>query len=270
MDEIENVKIIKKLLKIFAILLMPVFILSLILSLLKENIILNTTLTFFINTFMCIEFFIIMILIPMTIYVCIFKLQNFVKSKINISRNKDYVRNIEIKYSPAIISLILDLNISYYKDYTATILYLCYRKYLEVFTENDEIKFKIIEEDIKDLNPHEQYIYRCIKGSAFDENKFKKLIIEDARNLYLISNTNGKIQRTSKGEKEATLWKGFKNYIHDYTLISDKDIKHMEILDEYIPYALALEEANCIEKFIAQNEKYRNLIYGFSNNKRNM
>ena len=38
---------------------------------------------------------------------------------------------IEIKYSPAIISLILDLNISYYKDYTATILYLCYRKYIE-------------------------------------------------------------------------------------------------------------------------------------------
>ena len=112
-------------------------------------------------------------------------------------------------------------------------------------------------------------MYRCIKGSAFDEDKFMKLIIEDAVNLQLISTINGKIERTSKGEKEATLWKGFKNYIHDYTLISDKDIKHMEILHEYIPYAIALEEADCIEKFIAQNEKYRKLIYSFSN-RRNM
>ena len=269
MDEIEKIKIIKKMLKVFIMLLVPVVILSLILSLIKKNFIFNVILSFFINTLLIIDFFILMILIPITIHACIYKLKNFTNSKMNISRNKDYVRNIEIKYSPAIISLILDLNISYYKDYTATILYLCYRKYIQVFTENDEIKFKILEENINDLNPHEQYIYRCIMGSAFNEDKFKKLIIEDAINLHLISNTNGKIRRTCKGEEEATLWKGFKNYIHDYTLISDKDIKHIEILDEYIPYAIALEEADCIEKFIAQNEKYRKLIYSFSN-RRNM
>ena len=50
--------------------------------------------------------------------------------------------------------------------------------------------------------------------------------------------------------------------------ISDKDIKHMEILHEYIPYAIALDEANSIEKFIAQNENYRNLIYRFSNRRK--
>lgn len=134
MDEIEKIKIIKKMLKVFIMLLVPVVILSLILSLIKKNFIFNVILSFFINTLLIIDFFILMILIPITIHACIYKLKNFTNSKMNISRNKDYVRNIEIKYSPAIISLILDLNISYYKDYAATILYLCYRKYLEVFT----------------------------------------------------------------------------------------------------------------------------------------
>ena len=268
MDEIENVKIIKKMLKLFAILLVTTVILTLIISTLKENIILNAFFTFFVNSFIFIDFFILMILIPMTINICVSSVQNFIKSKINISGNKNYVRNIEIKYSPAIISLILDLNISYYKDYTATILYLCYRKYLELLTENDEIKFKILEENINDLNPHEQYVYRCINGSGFNENKFKQLIIEDSKNLGLITTIDGKIQRTLKGEKEAALWKGFKNYIHDYTLISDKDIRYMVILDEYIPYAIALEEARYIEDFISKNENYRNFIYKFSNTRK--
>ena len=266
MDEIENVRLMKKLLKVFGIFLLP--IIGLILIMTKEDSILNNIFIFLIYMLGIIEIWILIILIPKIICVCIFKLQNFLKPQMNISKNKEYVRDIEIKYSPAIISLILDLHISYFKDYTATILYLCYRKYLEIFTENNEIKFKILEEDERDLNPHEQYVYRCIKGSAFNEDKFKKLIIEDAVNLQLISTTNGKIERTSKGEKEATLWKGFKNYIHDYTLISDKDIKHMGILDEYIPYAIALDEANSIEKFIAQNENYRNLIYRFSNRRK--
>lgn len=266
MDEIENVRLMKKLLKVFGIFLLP--IIGLISIMTKEDSILNNIFIFLIYMLGIIEIWILIILIPKIICVCIFKLQNFLKPQMNISKNKEYVRDIEIKYSPAIISLILDLHISYYKDYTATILYLCYRKYLEIFTENNEIKFKILEEDERDLNPHEQYVYRCIKGSAFDEDKFMKLIIEDAVNLQLISTTNEKIERTSKGEKEATLWKGFKNYIHDYTLISDKDIKHMEILHEYIPYAIALDEANSIEKFIAQNENYRNLIYRFSNRRK--
>lgn len=264
MDEMEIVKIIKKLIKIFAMLLLPLLIIGFIQLLLNGNIILN----FIVNILIKIEFLIISIVIPMILYSGISKFLNSVNSKANIAENKGYIRDIEIKYSPAIISLILDLQLSYFKDYTAMILYLCYRKYLDTYKDNNEIKFKIIEENIQDLNSHEQYVYRCIQASGFNEIKFKELVIEDARNLGLISSNNGKIQRTKKGENEAQLWRGFKNYIHDYTLISEKDIEHMVILNEYIPYAIALDEAKNIEKFIAEDENYRNLIYKFYNGER--
>ena len=263
MDEIEGYKLIKKLIKIFVILLLPILIIGLIKIIFGENIIFNIIF----NIFTYIEFWVLMILIPLTLYVFARNTQNSINSKINISKNKEYIRDIEIKYSPAIISLILDLQISYFKDYTAMILYLCYRKYIEICKIDNEIKFKIIQENVQELNPHEQYVYRCINQNGFNETKFYNYIIEDAKNLGLISVNNGKIQRTSKGEEEAKLWRGFKNYLHDYTLISDKNIEHIAILDEYIPYAISLDEAKNIEKFISDDDSYRNLIYKFYNNK---
>ena len=187
MDEIENIKTIKKLLKIFAKLFLLILILSFIKKMIKENHILNTIPNMIIIFLIAIESLIVMILVPMTIIYIYYKIRNFINSKMYISKNTEYVRDLELKYSPAIISLILDLQVSYFKDYTATILYLCYRKYIELFRENDEIKFKILEDNVQDLNPHEQYVYRCILGSGFNETKFEKLIIEDAINLQLIS-----------------------------------------------------------------------------------
>lgn len=185
----------------------------------------------------------------------------YIKSKKNLVKSKEYMRDIEIKYSPAIISLILDLNTTIFKDYTAMILYLHWRKFIEIEIKDDEYKFINLNKNIEELNPHEQYIYRCIQGSSFQSYKFNDLVIEDAKNMYLITYMNGKINRTSKGKKEAVIWRKFKNYIHDYTLISEKNIEHIKVLEEYIPYAIALDEAKSIEKFISKNEKYRKLIY---------
>ena len=39
----------------------------------------------------------------------------------------------------------------------------------------------------------------------------------------------------------------------------------MQILEDYIPYALALDEADVVEEFIKYNEEYRNLIYDRKN-----
>ena len=44
-------------------------------------------------------------------------------------------------------------------------------------------------------------------------------------------------------------------------MISEKDIEHVKILDEYIPYAISLEEDKNIEKFIKGNKQYKALIY---------
>ena len=66
---------------------------------------------------------------------------------------------------------------------------------------------------------------------------------------------------TRKGKKELKKIKAFKNFIKDYTLIKEKDIEHIQILEEYIPYSLSLGVSPQVEEYIKQNEIYRNLIY---------
>lgn len=73
---------------------------------------------------------------------------------------------------------------------------------------------------------------------------------------------NGKsLVRTKRGEIEAKKWKGFKNFINQYTLIKNKDIKDVILLEEYLSFAVAVGEAKEIEKFVIKNEEYRKLIY---------
>ena len=73
--------------------------------------------------------------------------------------------------------------------------------------------------------------------------------------------TNTKYVRTKKGKELAMTLNGIKNYMKEYTLINEKNLDYMRILEEYIPYALVLNEANAIEEFIKSNEEYRDLIY---------
>lgn len=72
---------------------------------------------------------------------------------------------------------------------------------------------------------------------------------------------NTEYVRTKKGEEVAVILEGLKNYIKEYTLIKDKEIDYIQILEDYIPYAISLNEANTIEAFIKYNEEYRDLIY---------
>ena len=67
--------------------------------------------------------------------------------------------------------------------------------------------------------------------------------------------------RTKKGKEQALILEGLKNYIKEYTLIRNKEIDYIQILEEYIPYAISLDEADTIEEFIKYNEEYRDLIY---------
>ena len=72
---------------------------------------------------------------------------------------------------------------------------------------------------------------------------------------------NTEFIRTRKGKEVAIMLKGLKNYIKEYTLIKDKEIEYIQILEDYIPYAISLDEADAIEEFIKYNEEYRDLIY---------
>lgn len=54
-------------------------------------------------------------------------------------------------------------------------------------------------------------------------------------------------RRTCKGIDFAIEMKGLKNYIRDHTLINEKYIDYTKLVDRYIPFAIALGEAENIE-----------------------
>lgn len=253
------------------------------------------------------------------IIIIFLKILNAGRTVINF--NKEYIREFPKQCSPAISSLIYDLKIDVYKDYTATILYLCTNKYIDLVKAGDTYKIKLLKkEDYSNLGRCEKYVLNIIENKIkFDENQFKKEIIKEAQEKNLITdrkyskktkialisilivsslsityninkiifmflicilgaiaytlifvksefeNTVDVVDteyiRTEEGKNIALLLKGLKTYIKEYTLIKEKEIDYIQILENYIPYALTLDEADAVEEFIKYNEEYRNLIY---------
>lgn len=230
--------------------------------------------------------------------------------------DRGYIRELPKHCSPAISSLVYDLKIDVFKDYTATILYLCFKKYIKLIKVGEHYEIQEAEQkDFSTLGRCEKYVLDIIKNkNKFDEVKFKEEIIKEAqeknliiekkhallkRNLKIIipiilliviaiidfligggmlitiisfiitdiymffqnKPKENDYKRTSDGEKVALLLGGLKRYINEYTLIKDKEIDYIQILENYIPYALALGEADAVEEFIKYNEEYRDLIY---------
>ena len=256
------------------------------------------------------------------IIITILKILNSGRKVINF--NKEYIRDLPQHCNPALCSLIYDLKIDVYKDYTATLLYLCIKKYINLIKDGDTYKVELVkQQDYSNLGRCEKYILNIIENKIiFDENQFKKEIIKDAQEKGLITDRkHSKITkialililivsslfityyinkivfivlvsilsviaymgyaiinlkneneitldivdteyiRTEDGKNIALLLSGLKRFIKEYTLIKEKEIDYIQILENYIPYALALDEADAVEKFIKYNEEYRDLIY---------
>ena len=180
--------------------------------------------------------------------------------------------------------MLYDENIEFTTDYPATVLNLYNKRIIKIEkNEKGDVIFQGTENDQSGLYEHEQYVYRCvINGINFENKKFEKLLIEDAKRigvietfknkknivtkiiillaiyvlLYIIEKikvhsnlmnaiqvialsslsftfygliafwiyklTKKKFRRTKFGQEEAKLWNGFKNYMRDYTMISEK------------------------------------------------
>ena len=65
-------------------------------------------------------------------------------------------------------------------------------------------------------------------------------------------------ERTSKGYDFAIQMMGLKSYIRDYSLLKEKDLDYIVLTDRYIPYAIALGEADKIEEKYFIKIKYFN------------
>ena len=236
---------------------------------------------------------------------------------------KEYIREISEEYTPAIASLVYDLKIDVYKDYTATILHLYSKGYINIFENNKVCKIEISnDKDLSVLQEHEKYVIECLNNKQkFNEKLFKEILIKNAQSKNLLTNQkeskNSRIgiliviafisiaisyfiniilfsfvltvvfvlvylyvmmskmykneikelvvdtlyKRTKEGEKVARELTALKRFIHEYTLLKGRSIEHVQVLDEYIPYAISLDEAESIEEYIKSNEAYRNLIY---------
>lgn len=258
--------------------------------------------------------FIVVVPIPVLLTVC-YIIMYLSEKVINSGRkvinyNKNYIREIPKSCSPAVASLVYDLKIDVYKDYTAIILYLCTQKYINLEKYGDTYRLTLGKQtDYSKLGKCEQYVLNTIiNKSKFDENQFKQEIINKAQEKLLITNQmhsrkmkwtfiaiicfilcvicyktniclfvaylsivplsvgayhaiqseyakNTEYVRTKKGKEVAIILKGLKNYIKEYTLIKDKEIDYIQILEDYIPYAISLDEAITIEDFIKYNNK---------------
>lgn len=241
------------------------------------------------------------------------KLTNLGRKTINF--DKTYIRELPKHCSPAIVSLIYDLKTDVYKDYTATVLYLCTKKYVVMERYGDVYKFKLGEnKEFSKLGRCERYVLNIIiNNNKFDAKEFREEAIKEAQDKELITNEvyskthiivfvsiialilliityninfilflvyaiiisttlyvyfnvrtvveKAEYKRTENGKKLAQLFNALKKYIKEYTLIKDKNIDYIQLLEEYIPYAIALDEANTIEEYIKNNEDYRDLIY---------
>ena len=192
-------------------------------------------------------------------------------------------RDIPEDITPAIASALYDLTTEVYRDYTATIIDLCIKGYLKLETSNDNYELKALDKEIMNLKLDEEYVYSCIKNNEkFDEIIFREKIFKQMEELGFIQPINkqsdiqseynillemvGVVQsepyrRTEEGLKMTKKCIALKNFISKFTLIKEKGIDHYKTLEQYIPYALALGEADFIEDMIKNDERYRMLIY---------
>lgn len=260
-------------------------------------------------------------------------------------------REINLNYSPAFISLLIDRNTEPYKDLLADLLNLIYKKIVNVDFENKYAILSVNYENMKkskiskeeklilnhienisrgyknkfDFKEFEQAVRDQFVENGFDkENKFikyliglPKLFMYGVRNIAVLALmvtliwavsftlvgvfatfskmiTNGifitifwyaimavstiviiqilkwlwkriwniiklPMVLSDKGKEEYRKILKFKYYLEEYTLIKEKEVDYMAILDWYIPYAIAVDTNKGYKKDIEKILKELNI-----------
>lgn len=118
--------------------------------------------------------------------------------KINNKRNEKktdlYYRDIEKKYTPAIISYIFNMNIEERATLLSTIVDLHVKKYLNIEKVNNKYTIKVIKKDTKNLFFHERYIIACLSNNKLIEfTKFSELVEFDCKKEILVKDKENKV-----------------------------------------------------------------------------
>ena len=226
---------------------------------------------------------VVLIIAPVFIRILSKHIQRVKKKEFEVA-SEDYYREIEAEYTPAMASYIIDNIVETKEAILATILDLSIKGFLEIQKE-DTNEVVVKSNSIKSLYSHEQYIINCIKNNEkVNHIEFEKRIVMDCYKknliienkekrmfvvlllislavievftilgiigciLYFLLNTFiRKYVHTDEGKEFALHVKQLKNFIKDYTLLKERDIEDIALFDRYIPYAIALGEADNIE-----------------------
>lgn len=109
------------------------------------------------------------------------KVYNILKVKIP-DEEGIYIRDIEVEYSPAILSYLQNQKIEKEKDITACILDLCSKKYLEIrrTEENNYMLEKGPNQDSSLLSADEKYLYdKLVAKQRIDFYEWKEIVIKE-------------------------------------------------------------------------------------------
>ena len=98
------------------------------------------------------------------------------KIKVKISKEEGiYIRDMEVEYSPAVLSYLQNQKIEEKKDLVACILNLCARGFLQI-EKKGENQYELIplkDKNSKELKKDENYLYETIcKKEKIDVNKW--------------------------------------------------------------------------------------------------
>lgn len=83
------------------------------------------------------------------------------------------------------------------------------------------------------------------------------------RKIYYKIEVNNRYERTKEGEILVEQIAGIKNYIHDFSLLSEKDKENIALWEDFLIYAVVLEEN---ETIINNIYSYRNINSNILNN----
>ncbi len=246
------------------------------------------------------------------------------KIKVNLSKEEGiYIRDMEVEYSPAVLSYLQNQKIEEKKDLVACILNLCARGFLQI-EKKGENQYELIpskDKNSKELKKDENYLYETIcKKEKIDVNKWIKFVKEEFESydfikksgvnltviflfsyfaimigtaIYqsitgnnldseLFTNLIMTIFMTTfelavlepiirviieylrkgeyldgtysvKGAREMKRWDKYKKFLQDYTLLKDKPLESVTILENHIAYATVLNiNKSYTESFIEQ------------------
>lgn len=247
------------------------------------------------------------------------------KMKVKLSKNEGiYIRDVEVEYSPAILSYLQNQKIEKKKDLVACILNLCAKGFLKIEKkEENRYELKALpNKDDETLKKDEKYLYNKIyKKEKINLNTWIRYVREEFESYHFTKETKIRLSTiflllyiggmiilaiystvsgnqigqeisdmifitffvafelaileplirvilrylrkgeyldgtyTGKGAKEMKRWDKYKKFLEEYTLLEDKPLESVLVLEKHLAYATVLNvNTSYTKSFIEQLE----------------